>query len=88
MKFINKNLKIINKNLNLIIKFLKKHYILILSLFLIIYLIKNKFRENYGNMGRTVNECTPKALPEMKFCGNGTDLPKTQASNFIKNLKI
>jgi hypothetical protein len=91
MKFLNKNLKKINKMLNLkniikflkkIIKFFKKYYIIIL--FLIIYLIKNNFRENF----ESVNECTPVALPEMKFCGNEKDLPKTQASNFIKNFKM
>jgi len=94
MKFINKNIKKINKSFNLkkIIKFLKKHYILVLVLFLMIYLIKTNFRENYGGMysgGEVdVNKCTPKALPKMRFCGNGTEGPKSQAINYIKNLKM
>jgi hypothetical protein len=87
MKFINKNLKKFNKILNL--KNIKKYYIPILFLFVIIYLIKTNFREYFVSMGGgDVNECTPKALPEMIFCGNGKDLPKTQARNFIKNLKM
>jgi len=100
MKFINKNLKKINKSLNLkkinkslnfkkINKFFKKHYILILVLFLMIYLMKTSFREYFGGMGKSsVNECEPKALPVMTFCGNEKDSPKTQATNFIKNLKM
>ena len=91
MKFINKNLKKFNKILNLkkIMTFLKKHYILILTLLIIIYLIKTNFREYFGSMGNSdVNECKPKALPEMIFCGNEKDLPRTQARNLIKNLKM
>ena len=94
MKFINKNLKKINKSFNLkkIIKFLKKHYMIVLVFCLVIYLIKSNFREYFGGMsggGKVdVNKCKPKALPEMIFCGNGTDLPKTQATNFIKNIKM